>query len=185
MARKIPPPMRRSSKGLARSSASGICIVGGSNASAWSSSVMTSVSSLISLPIEMTAGAPASLYPCVMMLVAISERAQFSDRRGRLQRRNRDRAARAVGGDGHFAFENQHGAAARLSLEHEDRAWFEGPDFAGFDQKRNVGFGEVEKGARGADGGAQRRGRVHFSRERPQRPALASNSRTSRLWSWS
>src|SRR5271166_3852114 len=60
---------------------------------------------------------------------------------GRRQPRNRDHAARAVGGDRDFPFENQQRAVARLSLEHQDRLRFEGPEFRGFDQKRQIGFG--------------------------------------------
>ena len=57
------------------------------------------------------------------------ERAEFSHERGRLHGRNRNPPPRAVGGDDHFPLEKQHGAVARLSLDHEGRLRFEGPDF--------------------------------------------------------
>ncbi len=110
------------------------------------------------------------------------ERAQFADQAGRTQRGNGDDAASAVGGDDHLPHQDQRGVVARLSLDHENPTRIEGEDFSGFDEERNVGFGEVAEGARRPHGGAQPRGIDHvvYVGLGDCGPA-ASNSRTSRL----
>ena len=90
------------------------------------------------------------------------ERAQFPDQTGRVQRGYGDDAASAVDGDGHLTRQNEHGAIARLSLDHEDRAGIEGQELADINQERDVGFGEVAECARRPDGGAQLRGIFHI-----------------------
>ena len=85
------------------------------------------------------------------------ERPGFADETRSLHRRNWNDAARAVGGDDHFARQDHHDAVARFSLDHENRLRIERLQFARPDQKRNFGFGEVAERARRPDGGAQLR----------------------------
>jgi hypothetical protein len=80
--------------------------------------------------------------------------ARFADETRRLQRRNGDDTTRAVSSDGYLSRQDQQSIVARLSLDHQDRAGIESFEPSDFDQKRDIGVGEIAESAGHSNGGA-------------------------------